>query len=69
VRAVYRDKVTADDTGGDAACWANLVCEDCGAVRGDPHRPGCAHAYDGSRAGDSTRRPRAEPPNATVRPD
>ena len=33
-----------DDRGGDAACWANLVCEECGAVRGDEHRAGCTHA-------------------------
>jgi hypothetical protein len=32
------------DVGGDAACWANLVCDECGAVRGDEHRAGCSQA-------------------------
>lgn len=29
--------------GGDPACWAGLVCPDCGGVEGDGtgHRPGC----------------------------
>lgn len=30
------------DEGGDPACWAGLVCPDCGAVaNGGPHRAGC----------------------------
>ncbi|MGH3733736.1 MAG: DUF3565 domain-containing protein [Acidimicrobiales bacterium] len=30
------------DEGGDPACWAGLLCADCGVVLGDgPHRPGC----------------------------
>jgi uncharacterized protein YeaO (DUF488 family) len=33
-----------DDEGGDAACWANLVCPDCGAIETEGHRPGCARA-------------------------
>jgi hypothetical protein len=33
------------ETGGEAACFAHLVCPDCGAVLdGGPHRPGCASA-------------------------
>ncbi|HET9091089.1 MAG TPA: DUF3565 domain-containing protein [Acidimicrobiales bacterium] len=28
-------------SGGEAACWAHLVCEECGAVEGGEHRPGC----------------------------
>jgi uncharacterized protein YeaO (DUF488 family) len=31
-----------DDEGGDAACWAHLVCPDCGAIEAEGHRPGCA---------------------------
>jgi uncharacterized protein YeaO (DUF488 family) len=33
-----------DDQAGDAACWANLVCPDCGAIETEGHRPGCRHA-------------------------
>ena len=33
------------DEGGEAACFANLVCAECGVVLdGSPHRPGCASA-------------------------
>ena len=33
----------APESGGDAACWLHLVCEDCGAVvtPSDGHRPDC----------------------------
>jgi hypothetical protein len=34
----------AADEAGDAACWANLVCPDCGAIETEGHRPGCRHA-------------------------
>ncbi len=30
--------------GGDPACWLNLVCEECGAVTSEGHRPGCSSA-------------------------
>jgi hypothetical protein len=30
------------DEGGDPACWAHILCPDCGAVLdGSEHRPGC----------------------------
>jgi hypothetical protein len=34
-----------EQTGGEAACLASLVCSDCGVVLdGSPHRPGCPSA-------------------------
>ncbi len=33
-----------DDEGGEAACWAHLVCPDCGAIEAEGHRAGCALA-------------------------
>lgn len=33
-----------DDEAGDAACWANLVRPDCGAIETEGHRPGCPQA-------------------------
>jgi uncharacterized protein YeaO (DUF488 family) len=28
--------------GGDTACWAHLVCPECGAIVSEGHREGCA---------------------------
>jgi hypothetical protein len=27
--------------GGDSACWAHLVCPECGAMESGGHREGC----------------------------
>ncbi|MGH9108383.1 MAG: hypothetical protein ACRDY3_02770 [Acidimicrobiales bacterium] len=34
----------AVEEGGEAACWAHLLCPECGAVVAEGHRPGCASA-------------------------
>jgi uncharacterized protein YeaO (DUF488 family) len=36
--------VDAEPEGGEAACWAHLVCPDCGAIETEGHRAGCALA-------------------------
>lgn len=33
-----------EDEGGEAACWAHLVCPQCGAIEAEGHREGCALA-------------------------
>jgi hypothetical protein len=30
-----------ESQGGEAPCLADRVCSSCGAVAGEPHRPGC----------------------------
>jgi uncharacterized protein YeaO (DUF488 family) len=30
--------------GGEAACWAHLVCPECGAMTAEGHRPDCSSA-------------------------
>lgn len=32
------------EDGGDPACWACLVCEECGAVMSEGHRAGCSRS-------------------------
>lgn len=47
----YRRTMTREaeiDEGGDAACWAHLVCESCGQVT----EPGTPHRCEGSGDGD-----------------
>jgi uncharacterized protein YeaO (DUF488 family) len=34
----------AEPAGGAAACWAHLVCPDCGSMVSEGHRPGCQSA-------------------------
>ena len=41
---VLRQPIEPAETGGDAACWANLVCPDCGAIETEGHRPACPQA-------------------------
>jgi uncharacterized protein YeaO (DUF488 family) len=33
----------SEPEGGEAACYAHLVCPECGAVVTEGHAPGCAH--------------------------
>ena len=37
-------QVDPEETGGEAACFAHLVCPECGAVTTEGHRPGCEAA-------------------------
>ena len=39
-----------DDEGGEAACWAHLVCPDCGAIETEGHRPDCGSGRQGPAA-------------------
>ncbi|HEX6452296.1 MAG TPA: hypothetical protein VF060_22905 [Trebonia sp.] len=34
--------------GGDPACWAGLVCLECGSVISEGHRDGCSMAAEAS---------------------
>jgi uncharacterized protein YeaO (DUF488 family) len=38
-----------DDEGGDSACWAHLVCPECGALETEGHRPDCKLAATEAR--------------------
>lgn len=44
VLAELLDAGLAEADVGDAACWANLVCPECGAMVTEGHRPGCQAA-------------------------
>lgn len=39
----------AEETGGDPACWAGLVCPECGAVTSEGHRAGCSESGTAAR--------------------
>ncbi len=48
--AVLADLLGAEENeaGGDPACWANLICAECGAVVSEGHRQGCTAQKQGS---------------------
>jgi hypothetical protein len=37
--------------GGEPACWAHLVCPECGAITSEGHRQGCGFAPGTARKG------------------
>jgi hypothetical protein len=37
-----------DADGGDPACWAHLICPECGAVETERHRRGCRYEQAGA---------------------
>ena len=39
-----------EERGGEAACWAHLVCPDCGAMESEGHRPECPAASQQPRS-------------------
>ena len=38
---LLRQPADPGETGGEAVCFAHLVCPECGAVTTEGHRPGC----------------------------
>ena len=38
------------EEGGEAACWAHLVCPECGAIVSEGHAAGCGFAAAGPSA-------------------
>jgi hypothetical protein len=38
---------SGEDLGGEAACWAHLVCPECGAITSEGHQAGCSLAPPG----------------------
>jgi uncharacterized protein YeaO (DUF488 family) len=39
---LLRQSAEPEEIGGEAACFAHLVCPQCGAVTSEGHRPGCS---------------------------
>lgn len=42
-----RDGAAEGDRAGDPACWAELLCPDCGAVLSEGHQQGCLREGSG----------------------
>lgn len=42
--AILAALLRQEPEGGEAACYAHLVCPECSAVLTEPHAPGCPHA-------------------------
>jgi hypothetical protein len=46
------------EEGGDPACWAGLVCPECGAVTTEGHREGCSFGADTAGQDEAARESR-----------